>query len=142
MINSKLSVAIHILAFISSKPSETISSELIANSVNTNPVVIRRISGLLKKKGLLTSRAGVSGATLLKSPSEITLLDIYRAVQTKSDLFALHEKTNPNCPIGSNIQPTLKNTFSSLTDSMEKELAQINLHDIMLKMHLTKKEID
>ncbi|ELW9008253.1 Rrf2 family transcriptional regulator, partial [Campylobacter upsaliensis] len=88
-----------------SKPYEQITSDSIAESVNTNPVVIRRMCGLLKKGGILTSRAGISGAILLKSPADISLLDIYLAVQSKSEWFALHDHPNHDCPIGCKIYP-------------------------------------
>lgn len=134
MANSRLSVAIHILSLIASKPYEQITSDSIAESVNTNPVVIRRMCGLLKKRGILTSRAGISGAILLKSPADISLLDIYFAVQSKSEWFALHDHPNNDCPIGCKIHTTLDKTFSTIQESMEKELAQITLLDVMEKM--------
>ncbi len=139
MANSRLSVAIHILSLIASKPYEQITSDSIAESVNTNPVVIRRMCGLLKKGGILTSRAGISGATLLKSPADITLLNIYLAVQSKSEWFAIHDHPNHHCPIGSKIHPTLNNAFSTIQQSMERELAQITLQDIMDEMDIYSK---
>ena len=139
MANSRLSVAIHILSLIASKPYEQITSDSIAESVNTNPVVIRRMCGLLKKGGILTSRAGISGATLLKSPADITLLNIYLAVQSKSEWFAIHDHPHHHCPIGSKIHPTLNNAFSTIQQSMERELAQITLQDIMDEMDIYSK---
>lgn len=139
MANSRLSVAIHILSLIASKPYEQITSDSIADSVNTNPVVIRRICGLLKKRGILTSRAGISGAILLKSPADISLLDIHLAVQSKSEWFAIHDHPNHHCPIGSKIFPTLNNTFSTIQQSMEKELEQLTLQDIMEEMDIYSK---
>lgn len=130
MINSRLSVAIHILSLITSDSYKQISSEVIASSVNTNPVVVRRISSLLKKAGLLTSRVGISGYTLTKDPSEISLLEIYKAVQTKADLFSIHEEPNPKCPVGRKIQSTLDLTFESVQNAMENELSSKTLKDV------------
>lgn len=98
MINSRLAVAIHILSLIS--VDEKTSSEIIADSVNTNPVVVRRMISLLKKADILTSRAGVPGASLKKDPADISLLEVYRAVQKQEELFAVHENPNPKCPVG------------------------------------------
>lgn len=98
MINSRLAVAIHILSLISM--DEKTSSEIIADSVNTNPVVVRRMISLLKKADILTSRAGVPGASLKKDPADISLLEVYRAVQKQEELFAVHENPNPKCPVG------------------------------------------
>jgi DNA-binding IscR family transcriptional regulator len=121
MVNTRLSVAIHILSLIAANPRE--SSEMIAGSVNTNPVVIRRMISQLKKGGILTSRPGVAGATLKRDPEDISLLDIYRAVQPQEELFAIHDKPNPNCPVG--------RTFHSVQQAMENELASKSLKDVL-----------
>ncbi|MCY7752376.1 Rrf2 family transcriptional regulator [Bacillus haynesii] len=129
MVNTRLSVAIHILSLIAANPRE--SSEMIAGSVNTNPVVIRRMISQLKKGGILKSRPGVAGATLKKDPEDISLLDIYRAVQPQEELFAIHDKPNPNCPVGRQIQTTLDQTFHSVQQAMENELASKSLKDVL-----------
>lgn len=121
MINSRLAVAIHILSLISM--DEKTSSEIIADSVNTNPVVVRRMISLLKKADILTSRAGVPGASLKKDPADISLLEVYRAVQKQEELFAVHENPNPKCPVGKKIQNALDETFESVQRAMENELA-------------------
>lgn len=131
MVNSKFSVSIHILSLIASNPSEPISSDSIAESVNTNPVVIRRICGLLKKKGIISSRAGISGASLLIPPSQLSLLDIYLAVKSNHNLFALHEHPNPDCPIGSKIQDVLVKNFAHIQQGFERDLATITLSDVI-----------
>ena len=129
MVNTRLSVAIHILSLIAANPRE--SSEMIAGSVNTNPVVIRRMISQLKKGGILTSRPGVAGASLKRDPEDISLLDIYRAVQPHEELFAIHDKPNPNCPVGRQIQTTLDQTFHSVQQAMENELASKSLKDVL-----------
>ncbi|ASB87034.1 Rrf2 family transcriptional regulator [Bacillus sonorensis] len=131
MVNSRLAVAIHILSLIASNPREQVSSDIIAGSVNTNPVVIRRMISMLKKAGILTSRPGVAGASLKRDPADISLLDIYRAVQSQEELFAIHEKPNPDCPVGKRIQSTLDETFHSVQKAMENELASKSLKDIL-----------
>ncbi|MBU8787664.1 MULTISPECIES: Rrf2 family transcriptional regulator [Bacillus] len=134
MVNSRLAVAIHILSLIASNPREQVSSEIIAGSVNTNPVVIRRMISLLKKADILTSRPGVAGASLKRAPEDISLLDIYRAVQSQEELFAIHEKPNPDCPVGKRIQSTLDETFYSVQRAMENELASKSLKDILFHL--------
>lgn len=133
MKNSRFAVAIHILALASTQPGAT--SDFIAGSVNTNPVVIRRISGLLKKAGLLTSKAGLPGFTLTKEPTKITLLDIYKSVQGKDEsTFIMHEDPNPECAVGSNIQATLEKKFKRAQLAMENELAAQTLDDILMDL--------
>jgi len=63
-ISSRFSVAIHILSLLEISKDEICTSEYIAGSVNTNPVVIRRIMGMLSKAGLVEVRTGVAGAKL------------------------------------------------------------------------------
>ena len=84
MINSRLAVAIHILSLIST--DERASSDMIAGSVNTNPVVVRRTISQLKS-GYSDIPGGYSGSQPEKDPSEITLLEVYRAVQNKEELL-------------------------------------------------------
>lgn len=129
MLNTRLSVAIHILALAATNPK--LSSEQIADSVTTNPVVVRRICSELKKAGLLTSRVGVSGFSLTKDPKDITLLDIYKAVHLEKELFSIHDKPNPNCPVGKKIQGTLDFTFESVQTAMENELNNKTLQEVM-----------
>lgn len=132
MVNSRFSVAIHILSLIAStKDAWLLTSDFIAGSVNTNPVVIRRISGQLKKAGLIQSKSGVAGYTLYRTPAEINLLDVYQAVQAPSDIFAIHEHPNPNCSVGKEIENTLDTIFSSVQLAMENELKNRTLEDVV-----------
>ncbi|MBT2215769.1 Rrf2 family transcriptional regulator [Virgibacillus dakarensis] len=132
MKNNRFAVAIHILALASNQPREYLTSEFIANSVNTNPVVIRRINSMLKKAGLLTSHPGIPGLSITKDPSDISLLAIYKAVQHTNELgFAVHEDPNPNCAVGSNIQSALEKKFKRAQQAMEEELARQTLDDVL-----------
>ncbi|MBM7542597.1 Rrf2 family transcriptional regulator [Amphibacillus cookii] len=134
MINTKLSVAIHILTLIATNPHDPVTSESIAKSVNTNPVVIRRLSGQLKQAGLISSQAGKPGFTLLKAPGQITILTVYQALQTKGDLFLIHPDPNPNCWVGKNIQSVLETTYKRAQDALEQELAQQTLANIIKQL--------
>ncbi len=91
--NSRLTIATHILAWmalVETGRADPVTSERIARSVNTNPVVIRRLLGALARKGLVKSHRGANaGWTLATSADAITLSDIYRAVEDGS-LFAMH----------------------------------------------------
>ncbi|GIN88117.1 putative HTH-type transcriptional regulator YwnA [Heyndrickxia sporothermodurans] len=132
MVNSRFAVAIHILSLIATtKDRDQLTSDWIASSVNTNPVVIRRISGMLRKAGILESKPGIAGSILTKAPSQITLLEVYKAVQPQEDLFSLHEKPNPECPVGKKIQSTLDDVFHSVQSAMESKLADQSLQDVL-----------
>lgn len=132
-ISSRFSVGIHILTLIGLDENGTISSENIAGSVNTNPVVIRKIMGMLKNAGLVKVRPGIAGAQLTKELSEITLLDVYKAVNVvqEKELFSVHENPNPDCFVGRNIQSAIVPIFSNAQRALEKELENVTLEDII-----------
>ncbi|RYL87549.1 Rrf2 family transcriptional regulator [Sporolactobacillus sp. Y61] len=131
MINSRVAVAIHTLALIASRPHDDLPSDYIASSVNTNPVVIRRILGMLRKAGLIRTSVGKAGAALRKSPSEISLLDVYRAVEPSSELFAVHANPNPHCPVGKGINAVLEEAFHGAQSALEKKLKAQSIQNIL-----------
>lgn len=132
-ISSRFAVAIHILALLEHFKDEHTTSAFIAGSVNTNPVVIRRILGMLVKAGLVEVKAGVGGARLMKPLTGISLFDIYEAVSAtgEGDLFSVHEQPNPLCPVGGNIQIVLENTLGKIQQTMELALKSVNMDDIL-----------
>ncbi|MDR1175889.1 MAG: Rrf2 family transcriptional regulator [Treponema sp.] len=134
--STRFAVAIHTLLIFAldgkNQGRDKVSARHVALSVNTNPVVIRRIMGLLKKSGLLIVRPGVTGAFLSRKPRDISLRDIYLAVKTpKDNIFKLHDKTSPTCPVGSKINIILKKKLAVVEKKVENELARIRLSDII-----------
>ena len=129
VLSSKLSVGIHILTIFALKPGEPLTSEFIACSVNTNPVVIRRLLGSLRAAGIVESKTGVGGGwSLLVDPERITLLDILRAVEPQDEIFALHRsEPNPECPCGLHIQSVLTEVYDKVQDGMTRQLAGITI---------------
>lgn len=128
-ITSRFTVALHTLLAISffEKKYKT-TSEFIASSVNVNPVVIRRTLGALKEAGLVEVKAGSGGASIVKALSEITLFDVYRAVDCVEDeLFHFHENPNPACPVGKNIHGVLDGHLAAAQAAMENELKKVTL---------------
>jgi Rrf2 family protein len=132
-ISSRFTVAIHVLSLISLNQNIVSTSEWIAESVNTNPVVIRRVMGKLKKAGLIDIRRGLGGATLQRNLEEITLLDVYKAVEVVEDgeLFQMHDNPNPNCPVGANIQDVLELILVRAQDAMEAVLKEITMEELV-----------
>ncbi|MDO4541784.1 MAG: Rrf2 family transcriptional regulator [Bacillota bacterium] len=135
-INTKFPMAIHILTLIAMNhnPDMPSTSQLIAKSIGTNPVVVRRIISQLRQAGLLQTRPGVAGAEFLKEPEDITLLDIYKAVQEDEDrgVFDLHQNPSQICPIGRNIHSALAAPLGSAQLSLERDLAAHTLKDIIM----------
>lgn len=141
-INTRFPVAIHIMTVISIIGQENCTSEKLAKSVNTNPVVIRRINAMLKKANLITVRAGVAGARLNSAPEDILLLDIYNAVKADPDdmLFDLHGAPNLCCIVGAHIHEALSAPLTSAQKALEDNLRQFTLADILDKIPALPKE--
>ncbi|MGN7940250.1 Rrf2 family transcriptional regulator [Virgibacillus sp. 6R] len=132
-ISSRFSVGIHILALIELNKDGVSSSEFLAESVNTNPTLIRKIMGMLKKAGLIEVKPGIAGAKLARELSEITMLDVYKAVSVvkENELFSVHENPNIKCTVGRNIQNTIDPIFSAAQLAMESTLGQVTLEKIV-----------
>ena len=131
-INTRFPVAVHMLALIEWNKTQPSTSDLMALSVGTNPVVIRQLMSVLKRAGLIETQNGVPGCHLAKPAEEITLREIYRAVQKKSDapLFDFHANPNPQCPIGRNIRYALDAPLLDAQSAMEQALETYTLKDI------------
>ncbi|MHC5228097.1 Rrf2 family transcriptional regulator [Enterococcus sp. LJL99] len=129
--STKLSVAVHILSLIELGPADQMTSEFIASSVNTNPVVVRRLMSQLKKANLIHSMRGATNTYLLKKPQEISLYDVYEAVELDREIFNVHQNTNPKCIVGANIQDVLEEGFSKAQQQMEDELKTISLASVI-----------
>jgi len=126
--NSRFTVAIHVLTLLAYCGPEPCTSEFIAGSVNTNPVVIRRLLARLRMAGLLHSQGGPGGGwQLLKDPEQITLREVLAAVDG-AELFPLHSAVpNPQCPIGKSIQAILAGPFRSAQEALERDLDRTTL---------------
>lgn len=136
--SSKFVVAVHILSALAVKreyfcEGTVTSSKMLAGSVNTNPVVIRRILSMLNKAELIISKPGPTGGTMLsKNPDEITLDKVYRAVDGNEKLFHAHYNSPSSaCPIGANIQITLTKILNNVENLVEDYFATITLKEVM-----------
>jgi Rrf2 family protein len=129
--NTRFSVATHILTFLQTQDGIPAASELIAASVNTNASLIRRLLQQLGKAGLTRSQLGTGGGALLgRRAEEITLLDVYRAVDEEGEVFAIHQDPNPKCLVGRNIQVVLKAQITAAEQAMQAELAKTSVADM------------
>ena len=132
-ISSRFTLAVHIFACIDVFGKDhKVTSSLIAESTNVNPVIIRKILLQLKAAGLVNVSRGSGGTTVAKPLSEITFLDIYRAVECieNGELFHFHENPNADCPVGRNIHRILDDKLERVQTAMERELASITLEDV------------
>ena len=134
--SSRLPVAVHILlAIVEFDGKEKTTSTFLAGSVNVNPVIIRNTLGQLKAAGLVTVKAGEGGASLAKEPKEITLLNIFDAVEKEEALFHFHENPNPECPVGKNVHAVLDNKLFAIQEAMREKMASITLQDLIDDMN-------
>jgi len=132
MYSTKYAVSIHILSLIALKKETSITSDYIAGSVNTNPALVRRLMSDLKKAGLIQTQTKIGVTGLLKLPEEISLLEIFKAVENRQDLFAIHQGTNEACPVGAKIGSVLEHINGKIQSDFEKELQEMHLSDILL----------
>jgi Rrf2 family protein len=132
---SQFSIAVHILTIIARSGGERVKSDCIARSVNTNPVVIRRLLSNLSESDLVVSQVGASGGTsLCKLPKDIRLSEIYKAV-SRGEVFALHtNKPDEHCPVGKHIEAVLCGLQKEIDKSIEDKLNQYTLRDILEKI--------
>ncbi len=131
-ISSRFTMAIHMFACIDTFSDKKMTSDFMAASIGTNPVIIRKLLQQLKAAGLVEVSRGTGGVTITKPLEEITFLDIYRAVECAPDeeLFHFHENPNQNCPVGKNIHYVLDDRLLQVQKAMEEKLAQMNLADV------------
>lgn len=131
-INTRFPVAVHMLALLELNKTQPSTSELMARSVGTNPVVIRQLMSVLKRAGLIETQNGVPGCHLAKPAEKITLREIYQAVQKKSEmpLFDFHANPNLQCPIGRNIRDALDAPLLDAQNALEQALENYTLKDV------------
>ena len=131
-ITSRFTVAVHTLLVINTFQDKVkTTSEFIASSVNVNPVVIRRTMQSLKAAGMIDVKAGSGGARLARRPEDITLFDVYSAVDSvEGDLFHFHENPNPACPVGRNIHAVLDVKLQEAQAALENRLKKTTLADL------------
>ncbi|MHC3471038.1 Rrf2 family transcriptional regulator [Streptomyces sp. 7R007] len=133
--NSRLTIAAHALTWIGlyqRRGHAVATSEQIATSVNTNPVVIRRLLSELRKAGLVESRRGAgAGWMLCRDLASITLLDVHEAIAA-GPVFALHPSTpDPECVVGHGMGPALASVYDGVEAAVRRELAKTTLEDVL-----------
>ena len=139
--STKLSDAVHIMVFIAVNPDSDLSSAAIATSIQTNPGFVRQIMMKLRKAGLMNSVTGHAKPSLPKAASEISLLDIYKAVEGDKPLLHLDTHTNPECGVGVNIQLALQDYYNEVQQTAEAKMKAISLQDIIDSYYARMKHI-
>jgi Rrf2 family protein len=133
--NSRVTIAAHALAWLAlahRRGREVLTSDEVAASVNTNPVVIRRSLGDLQRAGLVSVRRGTgAGWRLSRPPGEISLSDVYAAVSPEPLVALHHSEPNLACPVGHGIRPVLTSVYDEATDAFRAVLARSSIADLL-----------
>lgn len=141
-ITSKFTVAVHILTCIDIFDGQMrVTSDFLSGSTGVNAVIVRNVLGQLRNAGIVETRQGSGGAHLAKALDEITLYDIYKAVDCVDDegLFHFHENPNAECPVGRNIHKAMDDRLQTAQAALENELKSTTLAQVVAD---TRKIID
>jgi len=125
-------MAVHVLAVLAYKEGDRVTSTTLAGSVNTNPVIVRRLLLSLQKARLVeTGKGAGSGSRLSRSPQRINLAEVYRSVEDAESFAIPARKPSAACPVGHCILEALAKVFASAQKAMERDLAKTTLADVI-----------
>ncbi len=132
-ISIKCSRALHVLTLLAVLPQQKLTSEVLAKSVGCNPVCIRTLLGLLKEAGFVKVQSGTGGASLIADPKEVTLYDVYAAVDKAdlNELIGLHPNPAQECPVGRNIHTLLEEPYTQVATSVKEEMKRHTLQQLI-----------
>lgn len=136
MVPTRYAVALHILLLLADGAEADTTSGRMAGSIGTNPVVVRRIAGLLVRGGLVNVQRGPGGAALAQPAEAITLADVWRAVHGGgAPLLRVHGRGGPADPLGRRITATLRERFDRAERAMLADLGGTTLAELAAQLH-------
>jgi Rrf2 family protein len=128
----RFAMAVHVLTVLAYKDGDRVTSGLLASSVNTNPVVVRRLLLALQDAKLVETRKGMGfGSRLSRSPAKINLAQIFSAVEGQETFVLPPKKPNQACPVGHCIQAAVGRVFTSARSALERDLEKTTLADLV-----------
>ena len=137
MVNQQFTFAVHIMTALAFTPDEVIGSQILAASVNTNPVVIRRLLLALRRARLIETFTGKhGGARLRKKPREISLVDIYDAVEPPPVIPVNERKALKKCHVSCNMKSIMSRVAGSTEEAVRNHLRGITLGQLVRRLHL------
>ena len=126
--NTKLATAVQILAVVAYRGAGGTTAEVVSRSLQTNPVVVRRLLKSMQAHGLVDVRPGKTGGVqLAEAPGAITLDRIYRAVEAQTAVFALRPASNPRCVMDCHLKTVLPAIFDESEAVLMATLARTTL---------------
>jgi DNA-binding IscR family transcriptional regulator len=130
MTNSRFTIAIHILTLLATTEENYLSSEVIAGSMNSHPVLVRKELANLRRKGFVVSKEGKAGGSRLALPArQIGLSAVYRAVQQGPLLGGDKHDPNPDCPVGRQINRHLFELYRTAEEVLVQRLEKTTLDE-------------
>jgi len=130
--SSRFAMAVHVLALLAYKEGDRVTSALLAGSVNTNPVIIRRLLLALQRAKLVdTCKGAGAGSRLNYSPKRINMAQVYRAVEAAEPFRTPRRKPNEDCPVGHCMREELEKIFASAENALERDLEKTTLADVI-----------
>jgi Rrf2 family protein len=130
--NCRFAMAVHVLAVLAYKDGDRVTSAFLAGSVNTNPVIVRRLLLALQRARLVeTCKGAGAGSRLSRSARRINLGEVYRAVECAEPFGKPARKPNSACPVGHCMQETLERIFRSAEAALERDLEKTTLGDVI-----------
>ncbi|MCD8361592.1 MAG: Rrf2 family transcriptional regulator [Lachnospiraceae bacterium] len=133
-VSKRFPLAVHALLFVAVlSPAKRVTSKLVAESTDTNAVTVRNLFLELAESGLLIASAGKNGGVhLAREPKDITLWDIYQAVETNNveEIFKIYEG-NDTCPVGKNFYQVLYPHMASAVEAMKASMEQVTLEALI-----------
>jgi Rrf2 family protein len=129
--STRFAVGVHLLTALAANPGKVLRSEDVADSANTNPVVVRRLFSLMTAAGLIRARLGPGGGFELARPArDITLRDVFAALES-GELFTEHRSPpSESCPVGAHILPVLREATAPAVEALQEELSRATIADI------------
>ena len=125
-------MAVHVLAVLAYKRGDCVSSAVLASSVNTNPVIVRRLLLVLQSAKLVETRRGPgSGSRLSRPPGRINLAEVYRAVELEEPFAFPRRQPNHACPVGQGIRAALEQVCERVWRSVQRDLERVTLASVL-----------
>ena len=134
MNNGRFAISVHILTLLAQAEAEVLSSEFLAQSININPVLVRKEISHLRQAGLVSTKEGKNGGPYLaRSPQQIRLSEVYELVRPLALLGLCKNAPNPNCPVGRQINQQLDQLYADAERALVEQLGTLSLADFVQK---------
>lgn len=126
-------MALHLLIVLAVFKDTKHTSERLAKSIGCNPVMVRNMLGGLKAAGLVEVHRGTGGASLIADPKDVSVWDVYQAVDsaTLDQLMGTHQNPEMRCPVGCKIHSILDKPYDMITQAVQKAMSAYTLQQML-----------